>query len=66
VISFVHLQGRAPNIHWIGDWVCPRASLDVVAKRKNPLPYLEANPDCPVCSLVTILTAILAVDSRQC
>jgi len=25
-----------PSTHWIGDWVGPRAGLDVVAKGKNP------------------------------
>jgi hypothetical protein len=26
---------RAPNTHWIGDWVSPRAVLDDVEKRKS-------------------------------
>jgi hypothetical protein len=26
-----------PDNHWIGGWVGPRAGLDAVAKRKNPV-----------------------------
>jgi hypothetical protein len=33
---------RGPSIHWTGDWVGPRASLDKVEKRKIP-----PNPDHP-------------------
>jgi hypothetical protein len=29
---------RAPDSHWIGGWVGPRAVLDAVAKRKIPSP----------------------------
>jgi hypothetical protein len=29
---------RAPGIHWIGDWVGPRASLDAVEKRQKLVP----------------------------
>jgi hypothetical protein len=32
--------------HWLECWIGPRASLDVVAKRKI-LPYQEFNPDHP-------------------
>jgi hypothetical protein len=28
---------RAPGAHWIGGWVGPRASLNVVMKRKIPI-----------------------------
>jgi hypothetical protein len=36
---------RAPGTHWIGDWVCPRAGLDGVEKRKClTLPGLELRP----------------------
>jgi len=43
---------RAPGTHWIGGWVGPRDSLDVVVKRKDPCSCWEWNP----CSLViTIL-----------
>jgi hypothetical protein len=30
--SFTHLE-RAPDTHWIGGWVSPRAGLDAEAKR---------------------------------
>jgi hypothetical protein len=34
-----------PHTHWIGDWVGPRASLDVVEKRKFlTLPGLKLPP----------------------
>jgi len=33
--------GRAPDTHWIEDWVSPRASLDAVAKRKKKIPLLS-------------------------
>jgi hypothetical protein len=36
---------RAPDTHWIGGWVGPRASLDDVEKRKClPLPRLKFRP----------------------
>jgi hypothetical protein len=35
----------APSIHWIGDWVGPRASLDPVKKRNISCPCWESNPD---------------------
>jgi hypothetical protein len=38
---------RAPRTHWIGDWVDPRADLDLVSKRKIPSPRRESNPDRP-------------------
>jgi hypothetical protein len=34
-----------PGTHWIEGWVCLRASLDEVAKRKIPNPCRESNPD---------------------
>jgi hypothetical protein len=34
---------RAPSTDWIGCWVGPRVSLDVVAKRKNPFNIKKAN-----------------------
>jgi hypothetical protein len=39
---------RAPDIHWIGGWVGPSASLDTVSKRKIPSPRRESNPDHPI------------------
>jgi hypothetical protein len=36
---------RAPGTHWIGGWVCPRASLGAMEKRKIfTLPGLELLP----------------------
>jgi hypothetical protein len=35
----------APGAHWTGDWVCHRAGLDTVEKRKIlPLPGIEPQP----------------------
>jgi hypothetical protein len=31
----LYLWGRSPLTHWTGGWVGPRASLDLVAKRKK-------------------------------
>jgi len=36
----------------------PRASLDVMVKRKNPCPYWESNPSHPACSLVKVPNTI--------
>jgi hypothetical protein len=48
---------RAPNIHWIGGWVDPRANLDMVLRRKIPSPCRESNTDHlivqPVASCIT-------------
>jgi hypothetical protein len=38
------------GIHWIGDWVGPKAGLDAVAKRKIPNPRRESNPQTPISS----------------
>jgi hypothetical protein len=39
---------RAPNTHWRGGWVGPRAGLDAVDKRKNlALPGIESEPSSP-------------------
>jgi hypothetical protein len=35
---------RAPDTHWIGGWVGPRAVLDAEVKRKIPSPRRELNP----------------------
>jgi hypothetical protein len=39
---------RAPDTHWIGVWVGPRAVLDTVVKRKIPSPRRESNPRTPI------------------
>jgi len=36
---------RDPGTHWIGGWVGPRASLDMVLKRKIPSPCQALNPN---------------------
>jgi hypothetical protein len=35
--NFTHRE-RAPSTHWIGDWVDPRAGLDMVMEGKMPVP----------------------------
>jgi len=42
--------------HWIGGWVGPRASLDMVAKRTYLYHYQESAPIYPAHNLVTIVT----------
>jgi hypothetical protein len=49
---------RVPSNHCIGGWMGPRATLDAVAKRKNPCSYRWSNPDRSGRSLVTILTEL--------
>jgi hypothetical protein len=51
---------RALSIHCIGVWVGPRASLNVVAKRKKSHHYLqqELNFGHPAHSLVSILAEL--------
>jgi len=44
---FTHSK-RAPGTHCIGGWVGPRASLDMVVKRKIPSPQWEMNPRTPI------------------
>jgi hypothetical protein len=39
---------RAPDTHWIGGWVGPRAVLDAVVRRKIPSPCWESNPRTPI------------------
>jgi len=34
------LEERDPGTHWIEGWVGPRAGMDTVAKRKNPITTL--------------------------
>jgi hypothetical protein len=38
---------RAISTHWVGDWVGPRASLDVMEQRNISCPHRESNPGCP-------------------
>jgi hypothetical protein len=38
------LGKTAPDIHWIGGWVGPRAGLDDV-ERENFLPYRDSNSE---------------------
>jgi hypothetical protein len=38
----------APDTHWIGGWVGPRAVLDAMVKRKIPSPRRESNPRTPI------------------
>jgi hypothetical protein len=35
---------RASSTHWIGGWVGPRVSLDMVVKRKIPSQCQDSNP----------------------
>jgi hypothetical protein len=44
---FTHRK-RAPDTHWIGGWVGPRAVLDAVVKRECPSPRRESNPRTPI------------------
>jgi hypothetical protein len=39
---------RAPDTHWIGGWVGPRAVLEAVVKIKIPNPHREENPRTPI------------------
>jgi hypothetical protein len=39
---------RAPDTHWTGGWVDPRAVMDAVVKRKIPSPCRESNPRTPI------------------
>jgi hypothetical protein len=38
----------ASGTHWIGDWVAPRAGLDVVEKRESLSAAKNQTPDCSV------------------
>jgi hypothetical protein len=42
----------SPIIHWIGVWVCPRASLEAEARWKILCPWWRLNPGHPVCSQI--------------
>jgi len=37
------LRIRSPGVNWIGGWVDPRASVDVVVKRNNPIIVAAGN-----------------------
>jgi hypothetical protein len=39
---------RAPDTHWLGDWVGPIVVLDAVVKRKIPSPRRESNLRTPI------------------
>jgi len=39
--------GLSPGTHWIGGWVGPVADLDMVAKKKIPLPGNEHRSSSP-------------------
>jgi hypothetical protein len=45
----------APDTHWIGGWVGPRASLDTVAKKKFPVPARSRTQDINTVSIDTEL-----------
>jgi len=48
-LAALHPRERAPGIHWIGDWVGPKANLNAVAKRKKSLPQpgIESRSSSP-------------------
>jgi hypothetical protein len=58
VVSFatrpLYPKERAPDTHWIGDWVGPRAVLDAVVKRKIRSPLRESNPRTPIVQPVAL------------
>ena len=51
VVSFtpqpLYLQRKYPGIHWIVDWMGPRAGLDVEKKRTISCPCQASNPWSP-------------------
>jgi hypothetical protein len=55
---------RALGTHWIGGWVGPRASLDMVLKRKIPKPHQDLNPAHP--SNITAFTNSWALTLYSC
>jgi len=50
----------APDTHWIGGWVGPRAGLDTALAKgeKNHCPCRESDPDRPERSLAITLTEL--------
>jgi hypothetical protein len=53
------MPGKIPSTHWIGGWVGPTASLDVLEKRKAFTPARIQTPDYPVCCQVATLTTLV-------
>jgi hypothetical protein len=51
---------KAPGTHWIGGWVGPRTSLDVVVKRNIlPLPGIQPRPWSDSCDGLDEFTVLL-------
>jgi hypothetical protein len=46
---------RTANIHGVGNWSCPRFSLDMTEKRQILWPCREQNSNHPIPSLIIIL-----------
>jgi hypothetical protein len=55
---------RAPDIHWIGGWVCPRAGLEDVEMWKISCPCLVSNPTRPAHSRHCTDWAIPALNAK--
>jgi hypothetical protein len=49
---------RAPDTHWIGGWVGPKARVDAVARINIPNPSQDSNPG-PLASSLTELPRLL-------
>jgi hypothetical protein len=59
MLWLLQLQGIDPGTHCIGDYVGPRAGLDILEKRKIFSPCWESNPDSQaVRCLAAILTEL--------
>jgi hypothetical protein len=53
---------RASGTHWIGDWMSPRAGMEVVPKRINlPYPCREPHPGRPARYQGNILTELARI-----
>jgi hypothetical protein len=52
------ISGKNSGTCWIGDWVGPRAGLDVLEKRKISFLYRDSNPDRPAHTIVTVPTEL--------
>jgi hypothetical protein len=52
---------RAPDTHWIGDWVGPRAVLDTVVKRKIPNPRRESTQKTSTCNTTAVKGSELTI-----